>query len=58
MTVTESVLVSFLSWTLGEFLLPSVFSKDGFIYVFTNFRGFVLQLLHGKTVTCLFIVKT
>ena len=39
--LTETVLLSFLLWTLDKFLFPGVFSKNNFIKIFRDFRGHV-----------------
>ena len=39
MTLTETVLLPFLLWTLDKFLFPGVFSKNIFVWKFRNFGG-------------------
>ena len=52
-TLTETVLVSFLSWTLDKFLFPGVFQ----IMVLFE-RSKILEEMYDAVSSWLFIVKT
>ena len=58
LTLTEPVLVSFLLLTLDKFLFPEVISKINYFNIQEFLRKNIAQSLRGKTVVCLFVVKS